>query len=386
MAEELIIRSPEREVEVGWFVDLCNGDTEYLGVLDNDRRANFKNCADIVKKADKLGFNSILLPNAYDVGQDPLVFAAAIAQQTTQIQPIVALRMGELHPPMLARSIANLDHLLEGRLIINIISSDLPGCSTPADFRYDRAGEVISILKQAWGRDKIEHKGPNYEFSPLPTDPVKPYQQNGGPLLYFGGISDPAKDLAARECDVFLMWPETEELMAATMKEMSERAAAYGRTIDFGLRIHMIVRETEEEAKAYSRKLISKLDEQYGLEIRARAQDSRSYGVFRQDELRKGADPEGYIEPLVWSGIGKAWSGCGSALVGSAEQVLGKINRYIDMGFRAFIFSGFPLQEESEYFAKLVLPHLPQTYMPRKQGRRVEGRAPVTPLTTAELR
>ncbi|MDX2001854.1 MAG: LLM class flavin-dependent oxidoreductase [Chitinophagales bacterium] len=384
MAEELNIRTPARLAEIGWFVDLCNGDTEYLGVLDNDRRSNFANCAKVIHKADQAGFNTILLPSAYDVGQDPLLFAAATAGTTERIYPIVALRMGELHPPMLARSIAGLDHLLKGRLIINIISSDLPGYSTDADYRYRRAGEVISILKQGWNETTIDHGGENYTFK-LPADPVKPYQQNGGPLLYFGGISDPAKDLAAKEVDVFLMWPETEQMMANTMLEMAQRAAGYGRVIDFGLRIHVIVRETEEAAKAHARKLISKLDESYGLALRSRGQDSRSYGVFRQDELRKTADEEGYIEPLVWSGIGKAWSGCGSAIVGSAEQVISKINRYMDMGFRAFIFSGFPLLEECEYFSKLVLPYLPQASLPKLQGK-VNDTEPVTPLTTAVLK
>ncbi len=379
-----IIRTNERVAEVGWFVDLCNGDTQYLGELDNDRRSNFEHCAAIIKKADEAGFDSILLPSAYTVGLDPLFFAAGIAKELKQIQPIVAVRMGEIHPPMLGRILAGIDHELEGRLIINIISSDLPGYSTDNVYRYRKSGEIIDILKKGWNTDVIDHKGENYTFK-LPSDPVKPYQQNGGPLLYFGGMSEPARELAAEKADVFLLWPETEAQMAETMSDMSERAARFGRKLDFGLRIHMIVRETEEEAKAYARKLISKLDEDEGLALRSRGQDSFSYGVYRQDLLRKNADLEGFIEPLVWSGIGKAWSGCGSALCGSAEQILGKLDRYMDMGMRSFIFSGFPLIEECEYVSKLILPHLPQAKLPVLQGR-TPSYVPETPLTFAELR
>lgn len=379
-----VIRTTERVAEIGWFVDTCNGDTEYLGVLDDSRRSNYEHCANIIKKADAAGFDSVLLPSAYTVGLDPLFFAAAVANELKQIQPIVAVRMGEIHPPMLARILAGLDHQLQGRLIINIISSDLPGYSTDNVYRYSKSGEIIDILKQGWNEDAIDHQGQNYTLK-LPADPVKPYQQNGGPLLYFGGMSEPARELAAAKADVFLMWPETEEQMAETMHDMSQRAARFGRTLDFGLRIHMIVRETEEEAKAHARKLISKLDEDYGLALRSRGQDSVSYGVVRQDELRKKADLEGFIEPLVWSGIGRAWSGCGSALCGSAEQILGKIDRYMDMGFRSFIFSGFPLLDECDYVANLILPRLPQAKLPVLQGRTPHS-VPETPLTFGKLK
>src|SRR6185436_3597488 len=186
--------------------------------------------------------------------------------------------------------------------------------------RYERSDEVVQILKQAWTQDRIEFKGRYYNLNLPTTEPVKPYQQNGGPLLYFGGISEPAKDLCAKHCDVFLMWPETEDRLAATMAELSQRATAYGRKIDFGLRIHMIVRETEAEARAHADKLVSRLDAAKGAEIKARAQDSKSAGVMRQDELRAQSKDD-YIEEHVWSGIGRARSGCGSALVGSPEEI-----------------------------------------------------------------
>jgi alkanesulfonate monooxygenase len=376
------IRTTQRVAEISWFNDIIGGDTEYLGILDNTRRSNFEHCRDITLEAEKLGFSNILYPTAYTVGQDVWTITSALAPLTEKITFLAAVRTGEVHPPMLARAIASLDHALKGRLILNIINSDLPGTRENPDFRYQRCTEVIEILKQGWTQDRIQHKGEIYQFD-MPSDPVKPYQ-NGGPLLYFGGTSDGSREVCAKHCDVFLMWPESEEAMYATMQDMTARAAKYGRKIDFGLRIHVVARETQAEARAYAKKLISKFDEKRAAEIRARGEDSRSLGVIRQDEFRKTSDDEGYAEEILWTTIGKVFSGCGSGLVGSADQIVAKLNRYMDMGFRAFVFSGFPLIEEANYFAKLVLPHLPNVSMPRLNNR-IPEETPVTPLTTAEL-
>ena len=377
------IRTLEPVVEVSWFSALCNDDYDYLGVPDGEYRSSFEHCSDIVLTADRLGYQNILMPSSFQPGQEPFVFAGATAVLTKQIQHLVAVRMGEIHPPMLARHISTLDHMMRGRLTVNVISSDLPGLSESNEVRYTRSDEVIQILKQAWTNERIEFNGQFYKFD-LPAEPVKPYQQNGGPLLYFGGISDPARDLCAKHCDVFLMWPEREGDLAASMSDLSRRAAAYGRKVDFGLRIHVIVRETEGEARDYAKRLISKLDAARGAELRARAQDSRSAGVLRQDALR-ALSQDDYIEEHVWSGIGRGRSGCGSALVGTPDQILKKLHRYIDMGIRAFIFSGYPHKKECELFARYVLPHLKTAKLPVLQGRMPDG-TPSTPLTTAPRR
>jgi alkanesulfonate monooxygenase len=164
------------------------------------------------------------------------------------------------------------------------------------------------------------------------------------------------------------------------MQVMSEKAAAHGRKIDFGFRSHVIVRETEAEARAAADRLISKLDASKGAAIKARSQDSQSAGVKRQDELR-AQSKDLYIEDHLWSGIGLARSGCASAIVGNPDQVLAKLNRYMDMGMRAFILSGYPHLDECDLFAKYVLPKLPTCRINELQKRRVAD--PVTPLTTA---
>jgi alkanesulfonate monooxygenase len=381
MLDGVTIRSAKLDaVEVAWFSALCQDDYEFLGVPDGNLRSSWPHCRDLVLKAESHGFNNILLPSGFVPGQDTLTFAGGMAALSERISLLVAVRCGEYHPPMLGRAIASLDHMLQGRLTINIISSDLPGMTESAEDRYARSGEVIQILKQGWTQERIQFGGRFYQFD-LPSDPVKPYQQNGGPLLYFGGISEPARQLCAEHCDVFLMWPETEPQLAETMHDLSRRAAEFGRMIDFGLRIHVIVRETEREARAAAERLISKLDNMVGQEIKNRSQDARSLGVARQDALRNQADADGYIEPLIWSGIGRARSGCASAIVGDPDQVLGKLQRYIDMGVRAFILSGYPHHDECDLFARYVLPRLKTGKLAEAQGRIVPN--PVTPLTTA---
>jgi alkanesulfonate monooxygenase len=382
--KQVEIRTEERIVEVAWFDDLCGGDTAYLGTVDGSRRSNFAHCSDIMTTADELGFKNILLPTSYVVGQEVLPFAAAMAPKVKNINMLAAIRTGEIHPPMLARHLATLDHILEGRLTVNIINSDLPGLKEDHELRYKRCEEVIQILKQAWTQDRIEHQGEVYQLS-MASDPVKPYQQNGGPLLYFGGISPGSKELCAKHCDVFLMWPEPEESIYATMQEMSEKAAKYGRTMDYGMRLHVIVRETEAEAKAYAKELMSKFDLETAEKLKHRTQDSKSAGVLRQDEFRKTADEDDYVEPMLWTGIGRARSGCGAAIVGNPQQIIEKMNRYMDMGVRAFILSGYPLKEECEYFGKLVLPHLKTAKLSEIQGR-TPKQTPETPLTFRELR
>jgi alkanesulfonate monooxygenase len=373
------IKSQDHDsAEVAWFAPLCSDDYRYLGVPDGDLRSNWDNTRTIAQTADRLGFRNILCPSSYQVGQDTLSFVAAMAPLTERINFLAAIRCGEVQPIMLARTVATLDHMLQGRLILNVISSDFPGETASNEYRYRRSWEVVEILKQAWTRDIIDYDGQIYSFKNLSTDPVKPYQQ-GGPLLYFGGYSPPAVDLCAAHCDVYLMWPEKKEELANRMRTVHERAQHYGRVIDYGLRVHMIVRDTEAEAKDYAEELVSQLDDDIGRQIRARALDAKNFGVSIQTQNLAMADDEGYIEPNLWTGVGRARSGCGAALVGSVDQVLTKIEDYQKMGIRAFIFSGYPHLDECQIFGTKVLPHLKTCSMPHLYGR-VTGEVPATPL------
>ena len=380
------ITSPDLDAaEVSWFSALCSDDYQYLGVPDGALRSSWEHCSEIVKRSEANGFRNILCPSSYQVGQDTLSFVAGCAPITEKINLLAAVRCGEMQPIMLARTIATLDHMLEGRLTINIISSDFPGQKEESAYRYQRSKEVVEILRQAWTQDEINYEGEIYNFKGLTTDPVRPYQQNGGPLLYFGGYSPAAVDLCAQFCDVYLMWPESKEDLAERMKTVSAKATEYGRTLDYGLRVHMIVRDTEQEAREYAQELVSKLDDDQGQAIRERALDSSSLGVSRQARNRDLADMEGFIEPHLWTGVGRARSGCGAALVGSADQVLSEIENYKKMGMRAFIFSGYPHLDECDYFGKLVMPELKTCSLPHVYGR-VPENTPATPLGVGERR
>jgi alkanesulfonate monooxygenase len=380
------VRSEDLDAaEVSWFAALCSDDYRFLGVPEGDLRSSFAHCSAIVKRAEALGFRNILCPSSYQVGQDVLTFVAACAPLTDRINFLAAIRCGELHPVMLARTVATLDHMLEGRLTLNVISSDFPGETADSALRYRRSREVVQVLRQAWTRDRIDFEGEFYSFRGLPADPAKPYQQNGGPLLYFGGYSPEALDLCAAECDVYLMWPEPKDQIASRMQAVHARAAEHGRVLDYGLRVHMIVRDTEAEAREYAEHLVSKLDDEMGRMIRARAHDAGSLGVAHQARARELADQFGYVERHLWTGIGRARSGCGAALVGSADQVLSEIEAYSKMGIRAFIFSGYPHLDEAEHFGRLVLPHLRTTSLPHAHGRVPQG-TPATPLGTGVRR
>lgn len=380
--ERIQIRSEHVDgAEISWFAPICDGDDRYLGERNMNYKSSWENTSQILLKADKLGYRNILCPSSYQVGQDTLPFVSAVAPMTEHINLLAAVRCGEIHPPMLARTLTTIDHILKGRLTVNIISSNLPGEDVSSSDRYQRSREVIEILKQAWTKEEINFNGKFYNLK-LPANPVKPYQA-GGPLLYFGGYSPDAVDLCAEHCDVYLMWPETEEKLLDLMLHVSNKAATYNRKVDFGLRVHVVVRETEEEARAYADSIISKLENEQGKELRERALDAKSYGVSRQTEMRENSADDGYVEEYLWTGIGKGRSGCGAALVGTPDQIIAKINRYMEMGIRSFIFSGYPHLEECERFGKLVLPRLKTVSMLREQGK-VTDQEPLTPLAAGK--
>ncbi len=347
---------PGAPCEVSWFSALCDDDYEFLGVSDPLLMSSWEHCRDIVLQADALGFDNILLPSGYALGIDTTAFAAAIAVLVKRIHLLLAVRIGETWPPQLARQIATIDRILGGRLTVNIISSDMPGETLPSAPRYRRTVEAMHILKTLLGGDALDFNG---EFWKLKLEPPRIRTVSGNPpLLYFGGMSPDAREAAAIGCDIFLMWPDKESRVKALIAEMEQRAARHGRTLRFGYRAHVIVRDTEAEARAAADRLLSKLDAAEGAAIRARSLDTTSAGVAAQAALREGAANDGYAEANLWTGVGRARSGCGAAIVGDPDQVLSKLRSYQAMGIEAFILSGYPHAAEADLFARHVLPHL----------------------------
>lgn len=342
--------------EISWFSALCDDDYEFLGVPDPMLQSSWEHCRDIVAQAEAGGFDNILLPSGYELGIDTTAFAAGIAPMLKRMRLLMAVRIGEMWPPQLARQIATIDRMLGGRLTINIISSDMPGEKLASGPRYARTVEAMHILKTMLNGEHLDHDG---EFWKLKLDPPRTRTVSGkAPLLYFGGLSEDAREAAAKGCDVFLMWPDKRETVAAIIADMKDRAAKYGRSLKFGYRAHMIVRDTEAEARVAADRLLSKLDADVGAAIRAKSLDSTSVGVAAQAALRESAADDGYAEPGLWTGVGRARSGCGAAIVGDPDQVLAKLNDYRDMGIEAFILSGYPHAAEADLFARHVLPNI----------------------------
>ncbi len=351
-----------RQCEVSWFSALCDDDYEYLGVPDPMLQSSWEHCRNIVLAAEKGGFDNILLPSGYALGMDTTVFAAAIAPMIARIRLLMAVRIGEDWPPQLARRIATLDRILGAtagglpRLTINIISSDIPGETMEGMARYRRTVEAMQILRTMLNGEPVDMAG---EFYQLAIDPPRMTTGTGRcPPLYFGGLSPVARDAAAQAADVYLMWPDTMDKVREVVADMRARAAAYGRTLKFGYRAHVIVRESESEARAYADRLLSRLDSAAGDAIRGKSLDAANFGVQRQAELRGAADGDGFVEANLWTGIGRARSGCGAAIVGDPDQVLAKLRAYQDEGMEAFILSGYPHASECDLFARHVLPQL----------------------------
>ncbi|MEN9553481.1 MAG: hypothetical protein RLY24_1076 [Actinomycetota bacterium] len=343
-------------IEISWFGALCDDDYKQLGVVQPELQSSWDHCSAIVRAAEEAGFDNILLPSGYDLGIDTVSFASSIAPSLTQMKLLVAVRCGEVWVPQLARQLATLNQTLNGRLNINIISSEMPGESLNGPARYRRTTETMQALRALMNGQRVDVDG---EFLQLHLDAPRICKETAPcPPFYFGGLSDEARETAAQDADVYLMWPDTEVAIADIISDMTRRAAHYGRTLKFGYRVHVVVRETEEEAFAAASHLISAVDAETGNAIRSRSLDSTSVGVRRQAELRDAASSDGFIEDNLWTGIGKARSGCGAAIVGTPEQVVNKIRRYQDLGIEAFIFSGYPHLDEAQRFARTVLPLL----------------------------
>jgi alkanesulfonate monooxygenase len=343
--------------EVAWFAALCDDDYEFLGVQDPHLLSSWEHCRDIALAAESGGYDNLLLPSGYSMGIDSVAFAAGVAPLLKRMRLLVAVRMGEMWAPQLARQLATVDQMLGGGLTVNIISSEPPGQPMESGPRYRRTLEIMRVLRDLLDGKPVDFHG---EFVDVTLEPprIAAGGATRGMPFYFGGLSEAAREVAAQAADVFLMWPDTMDGVAATLADMRERAERYGRTLRFGYRAHVIVRQAEAEARAAARRLLSRLDTETGERIRRRSLDTTSSGVRRQNELRDAADDEGYAEPNLWTGIGRARSGAGAAIVGDPDQVLAKLRAYQELGMESFILSGYPHVAEGDLFARYVLPRL----------------------------
>ena len=339
-------------LEIAWFAPSCWGDTARLGVEDPSRRATFAYNARVVAVAEQAGFRNVLIPSSYVPGMDPWTLAAALAPATSTTRLLPAVRVGEFDPPMFARAAKALQQVLDGRLTVNIISSDRAGESLPSATRYRRTGEAMALLRAFWSEPHVQVDGEfwHYDLDTAPTHTRTP------PPLYFGGTSEEAREVAAEHADCYLMWIETVDSIGALVADMRERAARHDRRLRFGLRTHVIVRDTDDDARHAAAELVSELDPDIGRRLKESSHDHTSEGVRRQDVLRAGAGADGFVEDALWTGIGVARSGVGAAITGGVDTVEAKLRAYAALGIESFILSGYPLDDEAVRVGNLVLP------------------------------
>ncbi len=266
--------------EISWFAPLCDEDYEFLGVPDPALLSSWEHCRDVALRADEAGYDNLLLPSNYQTGIDSVAFAAGIAPLLRRLQLLVAVRMGELWPPQLARQLATIDEMLGGRRThrATSISSDRPGEQLESAPRYRRTIEIMRVLRDLMNGKPVDTHG---EFVNLTLDPPRIRPAGGCPPFYFGGLSEAAREVAAQAADVFLMWPDTLPAVEAIIADMRARAARHGRELKLGYGAQVFVRATEAEARAAAQRLVSRLDDETGRRLRDQSLHVASTGQLR---------------------------------------------------------------------------------------------------------
>jgi len=344
-------------IDIGWFLPSM-GDSEIIGPPTREPTMDY--LVDVAKTAEKAGFNFALIPVGTTC-QDAWLVAALVGARTEKLKFLVAMRPGFIAPTLAAKMSNTLDQQLRGRVLINVVTGGFPAeLNADGDFldhdeRYERTQEFMQVVRKAWTLGKgWDHEGHYYKVQGGFVYP-EPYQKPHPPF-YFGGASDMAKKVGAEDTDVYLLWGETVDMVRERIEDMKSRAAGVGRTLRFGLRIHVVTRQTDAEAKAAAEALVAEIPDRFQQMMTKHHAGGESEGEKRQRELVVAAEG-GWITDHLWSGIGKARLGVGTALVGSGESVARCLEEYIDLGIDTFILSGYPHREEAERFGKYVMPH-----------------------------
>jgi alkanesulfonate monooxygenase len=358
-------------MKIFWFIP-THGDSRYLGSSRGARVNDFAYFKQIAIAADSLGYEGVLLPTGRSC-EDSWVVAASLIDATRHLKFLVALRPGLVAPSQSARMAATLDRLSGGRLLVNLVTGGDPeelagdGQFLGHAERYEQSAEFIRIWRDLLARshtgEPLDHDGQHLSVKggKVLYPPInKPY-----PPVFFGGSSGPAHDLAAEQVDTYLTWGELPADVEKKLQDVRERAAARGRQLTYGIRLHVIVRETEDEAWRAATELLSELDEATVSAAQARFKTMDSVGQRRMAELHGGQFDKNNVRagleiaPNLWAGVGLVRGGAGTALVGSPQQVADRIKEYADIGLEHFILSGYPHLDEAHRFAELVFPLLP---------------------------
>lgn len=360
-------------LNVFWFLP-THGDGRYLGTTEGGRAVDLPYLQQVALAADNLGYYGVLIPTGKSC-EDSWLVASALAPITKRLRYLVAVRPGLQPPSLAARMAATLDRLSEGRLLINVVTGGDPvenkgdGIFLSHAERYQVTREFLDVYSRLLKGEKVDYHGEHIrvEGAELLFPPV----QEDGPPLFFGGSSEEALEVAANQIDTYLTWGEPVEQVAEKIAVVRQRAEERGRTLDYGIRLHVIVRETEEEAWAAADKLIAHLDDDTIAAAQKIFSRMDSTGQARMSALHGGSKDGLRIAPNLWAGVGLVRGGAGTALVGSPQQVADRIREYQALGIKNFIFSGYPHLEEAHRFAELVMPLLPLASNAEKRQRTI---------------
>jgi len=359
--------------DVLWFLP-THGDGRYLATDTGARHVTLSYLGQIARAADELGYFGVLLPTGRSC-EDSWVIASAMVPLTERLRFLVAVRPGLSEPSMTARMAATLDRLSGGRALINVVAGGDPeemhgdGVWFRHGDRYAATAEYLTVWRKLMQGQTVDFEGAHMrvEGGKLLYPPVQaPY-----PPLYFGGSSDAGQDVAAEHCDVYLTWGEPPSAVAEKIAQVRAKAAARGRTLSFGIRLHVIVRETAEQAWKDADELIRYVDDEAIAFSQRTFARFDSVGQRRMARLHNGRRDKLEVSPNLWAGVGLVRGGAGTALVGDPGQVAERMREYMALGIDRFILSGYPHLEECYRFAELVFPLLP---LKRTTGRNL-GRA-----------
>ncbi|WP_159887427.1 FMNH2-dependent alkanesulfonate monooxygenase [Paenibacillus puerhi] len=348
-------------MELFWFIP-THGDGRYLGTSEGARAVSYGYCKQIAQAADELGYSGVLLPTGKSC-EDAWVVASSLVPVTEKLKFLVALRPGLMTPTIAARMSATLDRFSNGRLLINVVAGGDPvelagdGLFLDHDERYRLTDEFLDIWRKELKGGEVSYAGDYLRVEG--GEVLYPTVQQPYPPLYFGGSSEAAMEVAANHVDVYLTWGEPPDQVEQKISRMRALAAEKGRTLRFGIRLHVIVRPTEEEAWQAASELISHLDEATIASAQHIFARMDSEGQKRMSRLHKGDPSNLVISPNLWAGIGLVRGGAGTALVGSPDNVAARMKEYAELGIETFILSGYPHLEEAYRTAELLFPRLP---------------------------